>query len=110
MGDGVLVYFGYPQAHEDDAERAVNVTAIGALQTHAPLQTRIGIATGLVVVGDLIGSGASQEQHFADHLIAERGVRHGRPYMVPVEIDHEAHSHAGKSARRHSHVHVHGKQ
>ena len=67
MGDGVLIYFGYPQAHEDDAERAVRaglelVTAIGALETHAPLQTRIGIATGLVVVGDLIGSGASQEQ------------------------------------------------
>src|SRR5262249_35423214 len=67
MGDGVLVYFGYPQAHEDDAERAVRaglelVAAIGGLKTHAPLQTRVGIATGLVVVGDLIGSGASQEQ------------------------------------------------
>ena len=67
MGDGVLVYFGYPQAHEDDAERAVRaglelVTSVGALKTHAPLQTRVGIATGLVVVGDLIGSGASQEQ------------------------------------------------
>ena len=67
MGDGVLVYFGYPQAHEDDAERAVRAglelaVAVGALKTHAALQTRIGIATGLVVVGDLIGSGASQEQ------------------------------------------------
>src|SRR5450432_1512184 len=67
MGDGVLVYFGYPQAHEDDAERAVRaglqlVTAIGDLKTHAALQTRVGIATGLVVVGDLIGSGSSQEQ------------------------------------------------
>ena len=67
MGDGVLIYFGYPQAHEDDAERAVRaglelVAAVGGLKTHAPLQTRIGIATGLVVVGDLIGSGASQEQ------------------------------------------------
>ena len=67
MGDGVLIYFGYPQAHEDDAERAVRaglelVAAVGALKTHAPLQTRMGIATGLVVVGDLIGSGASQEQ------------------------------------------------
>jgi class 3 adenylate cyclase/predicted ATPase len=67
MGDGVLVYFGYPQAHEDDAERAVRaglelVAAVGALKTHAPLQTRVGIATGLVVVGDLIGSGASREQ------------------------------------------------
>jgi class 3 adenylate cyclase len=67
MGDGALVYFGYPQAHEDDAERAVRaglelVAAVGGLKTHAPLQTRVGIATGLVVVGDLIGSGASQEQ------------------------------------------------
>src|SRR6202046_1977851 len=66
-GDGVLIYFGYPQAHEDDAERAVRtglqlVTAVGDLKTHAALQTRVGIATGLVVVGDLIGSGASQEQ------------------------------------------------
>lgn len=66
MGDGVLVYFGYPLAHEDDAERAVRaglelVAGVGALKIRAPLQTRIGIATGLVVVGDLIGSGASQE-------------------------------------------------
>ena len=62
MGDGVLVYFGYPQAHEDDAERAVRtglelVVAVGGLKTHALLlQTRVGIGTGLVVVGDLIGS------------------------------------------------------
>ena len=67
MGDGVLVYFGYPQAHEGDAERAVRaglelVAAVGGLKTQALLQTRVGIATGLVVVGDLIGSGASQEQ------------------------------------------------
>jgi class 3 adenylate cyclase/predicted ATPase len=67
MGDGVLIYFGFPQAHEDDAERAVRaglelVAAVGDLKTHAPLQIRVGIATGLVVVGDLIGSGASQEQ------------------------------------------------
>jgi class 3 adenylate cyclase len=67
MGDGVLIYFGYPQAHEDDAERAVRaglevVTAVTGLKTNASLQTRIGIATGLVVVGDLIGSGGSQEQ------------------------------------------------
>src|SRR6478672_5047089 len=67
MGDGVMIYFGYPQAHEDDAERAVRaglelVPAVGARKTHTPLQTRVGIATGLVVVGDLIGLGASQEQ------------------------------------------------
>ena len=67
MGDGVLVYFGYPQAHEDDAERAVRsglelIAAVGRLKSSVPLQTRVGIATGLVVVGDLIGSGAAQEQ------------------------------------------------
>ena len=67
MGDGVLVYFGYPLAHEDDAERAVRaglelIAAVSGLKTHTPLQTRVGIATGLVVVGDLIGSGAAQEQ------------------------------------------------
>ncbi|MBV8422440.1 MAG: AAA family ATPase [Hyphomicrobiales bacterium] len=67
MGDGVLVYFGYPQAHEDDAERAVRagmelIAAVTALKTRTSLQTRVGIATGLVVVGDLIGSGAAQEQ------------------------------------------------
>ena len=67
MGDGVLVYFGYPQAHEDDAERAVRaglelIAAVAVLKTRATLQTRVGIATGLVVVGDLIGSGEAQER------------------------------------------------
>lgn len=69
MGDGILAYFGYPRAHEDDAERAVRAgleisAAVGLLQTPAPskLQVRIGIATGLVVVGDLVGEGSAQEQ------------------------------------------------
>ena len=67
MGDGVLVYFGYPQAHEDDAERAVRaglelIASVSDLKTSASLQTRIGIATGLVVVGDLTGSGEAQER------------------------------------------------
>ena len=67
MGDGVLVYFGYPQAHEDDAERAVRaglelIAAVSALKSPVSLQTRVGIATGLVVVGDLIGSGEAQER------------------------------------------------
>ena len=68
MGDGVLVYFGYPQAHEDDAERAVRagLSAIEAVRRldvkSVKLQTRVGIATGLVVVGDLIGEGSAQEQ------------------------------------------------
>jgi class 3 adenylate cyclase/predicted ATPase len=67
MGDGVLVYFGYPHAHEDDAERAVRaglelIAAVTALGSPVPLQTRIGIATGLVVVGDLITSDDAQER------------------------------------------------
>jgi class 3 adenylate cyclase len=66
MGDGVLVYFGYPEAHEDDAERAVRaglelIAAVAALKTSVSLQTRVGIATGLVVVGDLIQSGETLE-------------------------------------------------
>jgi class 3 adenylate cyclase len=68
MGDGVLVYFGYPQAHEDDAERAVRaglgvIDAVRRLDIKSvELQVRVGIATGLVVVGDLIGEGSAQEQ------------------------------------------------
>jgi len=69
MGDGVLAYFGYPQAHEDDAEQAVRaglvlVEAVANLQTagNSSLQVRVGIATGIAVVGDLIGEGGSQEQ------------------------------------------------
>ncbi len=68
MGDGVLVYFGYPRAHEDDAERAVRaglslIEGVGRLDVHSvKLQARVGIATGLVVVGDLIGEGSAQEQ------------------------------------------------
>jgi len=67
MGDGVLVYFGYPEAHEDDAERAVRaglavIGAVDRLTTPEPLNVRLGIASGLVVVGDLIGAGAAQER------------------------------------------------
>lgn len=66
MGDGVLAYFGYPMAHEDDAEQAVRsglelVTSLSGLDTSVKLTMRVGIATGPVVVGDLIGDGASQE-------------------------------------------------
>jgi len=66
MGDGILAYFGYPLAHEEDCERAVRaglaiVDAVARLQLSEPLRVRIGIATGLVVVGDLIGAGAAQE-------------------------------------------------
>ncbi len=82
-GDGVLVYFGYPRAHEDDAERAVRagldaIAAVGRLDVRSvKLQVHIGIATGLVVVGDLIGEGSAQEQsvvgetpHLAARLLA----------------------------------------
>src|SRR5262249_24843755 len=67
MGDGVLVYFGYPEAHEDDAERAVRAglavtDGVGGLATQEPVNVRIGVATGLVVVGDLIGAGTAQER------------------------------------------------
>jgi class 3 adenylate cyclase len=67
MGDGVLVFFGYPQAHEDDPERGVRaglelIETVSGLKTGAALQTRGGIATGLVVVGDLVGSGEAQER------------------------------------------------
>ena len=79
MGDGVLAYFGYPQAHEHDAERAVRaglaiVEAAPTLQTAAgaPLHVRVGIATGIVVVGDLLGSGEAQE----------RGVVGGTPNLA----------------------------
>ena len=69
MGDGVLAYFGWPQAHEDEAERAVRaglalVEALAGVATPAgaPLAARVGIATGLVMVGELIGEGAAKEQ------------------------------------------------
>jgi class 3 adenylate cyclase len=67
LGDGVLVYFGYPQAHEDDAERAVRasldlIATVVKLKTRTVLQTRVGIATGLVVVGDVVDAGGSQER------------------------------------------------
>jgi class 3 adenylate cyclase len=69
MGDGVLAYFGYPRAHEDDAERAVRagvalVDAVGrrTVSSGETLAARVGIATGLVMVGDLVGEGVAQEQ------------------------------------------------
>src|ERR1700691_3843398 len=91
MGDGVLVYFGYPQAHEDDAERAVRagmklVTGVSGLKTHTPLQTRVGIATGLVVVGDLIGSGEAAERGIVGETpnLAARLQAVAEPNMVVI--------------------------
>jgi class 3 adenylate cyclase len=72
MGDGVLVYFGWPRAHEDDAERAINAglavnDAARSLRSGKgePLAVRIGIATGRVVIGDIVGEGAAQEAAIA---------------------------------------------
>jgi class 3 adenylate cyclase/predicted ATPase len=69
LGDGVLAYFGYPQAHEEDAEQAVRaglalIDAVAKLHASqaTSLRVRVGIATGLVVVGDLLGEGAAQEE------------------------------------------------
>ena len=66
MGDGLLAYFGYPQAHEDDAERALRaglevIDSVSALEMEVALAVRVGIATGSVVVGDIVGEGAAQE-------------------------------------------------
>src|ERR1700756_944725 len=79
MGDGVLIYFGYPQAHEDDAERAVRaglavVEAVGKLPAREDLRVRLGIATGLAVGGNLIGEGAGP---------GERGFRGDPPTLPP---------------------------
>jgi hypothetical protein len=89
-----LVYFGYPQAHEDDAERAVRagpelIQAVNGLKPNAPLQTRVGIATGLVVVGDLIGSGESQERGIVGDTpnLAARLQGIAEPNMVVIAED-----------------------
>ena len=89
MGDGILAYFGWPLAHEDEAERAVRAglaTIEAVARLHAPasqsLAVRVGVATGLVVVGDLIGEGRARKEavvgqtpHLAKHLqsLAEPG-------------------------------------
>jgi class 3 adenylate cyclase len=98
LGDGVLVYFGHPQAHEDDAERSVRaglelIEAVGGLKLSTPLQTRVGIATGLVVVGDVIGSGEAQERGIVgeiEQLSCTLGnddrVRLGDPLQTRCEV------------------------
>jgi predicted ATPase/class 3 adenylate cyclase len=91
MGDGVLVYFGYPEAHEDDADRAVRaalelIAAVTGLHAPVALQTRVGIATGLVVVGDLVGSGEAQERGIVGETpnLAARLQGIAEPNMVVV--------------------------
>ena len=94
MGDGVLVYFGYPQAYEDEAERAVRAgleltAAVAGLKTRTSLQTRVGIATGLVVIGDLIGSGEAQERGIVGEApnLAARLQGIAEPNMVVIAED-----------------------
>ena len=85
MGDGVLAYFGWPRAHEDEAERAVRAglaiaKAVASLSGgSAPLACRIGIATGLVVVGDLIGAGRRRRRLWSErHLTLPLAYRRSR--------------------------------
>jgi class 3 adenylate cyclase len=94
MGDGVLVYFGYPRAHEHDAERAVRagVELLGALPerswpSNVEPQLRVGIATGLVVVGDLIGEGVAQEHGIVGETpnLAARLQAFAEPNTVVIE-------------------------
>jgi class 3 adenylate cyclase/predicted ATPase len=91
MGDGVLVYFGYPHAHEDDAERAVRaglelIAAVGELKTELPQKVRVGIATGMVVVGHLILSGESEERAMVGETpnLAARLQSIAEPNMVVI--------------------------
>src|ERR1700730_9956868 len=91
LGDGVLVYFGYPEAHEDDAERAVRaglelIAEVGGLNTRVLLQTRVGIATGVVIVGDLVDAGGSQERGIIGETpnLAARLQGLARPNMVVI--------------------------
>src|SRR5215471_262369 len=93
MGDGALAYFGYPQAHEDDAEQATRaglalVDAVANLHTDigTKLQVRVGIATGMVVVGDLIGEGAAKEQAVIGETpnLAARLQQFAEPGMVLI--------------------------
>jgi hypothetical protein len=104
MGDGVLAYFGWPRAHEDTVERAVRaglavVTAVARLRAAEgePLAVRIGIATGLVVVGDLIGEGAAQEQ-----AVVGDGcdLRHLLYRLQPIKPSHQRVVQGGRDGQR----------
>jgi class 3 adenylate cyclase/tetratricopeptide (TPR) repeat protein len=93
MGDGVLAYFGWPRAHEDEAERAVRaglavIEAVERLSAPSgePLACRVGIATGLVVVGDLVGEGAAREEAVVGETpnLAARLQHHAEPGTVVI--------------------------
>ena len=94
ISHGVLAYFGYPQAHEDDAERAVRagldlIARLAQLKAPVVLQVRVGIATGLVVVGDLVGSGEAQERGIVGETpnLAARLQSIAAPNMVVLADD-----------------------
>ncbi|WP_027578748.1 adenylate/guanylate cyclase domain-containing protein [Bradyrhizobium sp. Ai1a-2] len=91
MGDGVLIYFGYPEAHEDDPERAVRaglelIPAVSAIKVPATLQIRVGIATGVVIVGDFNGSGDAEERGIVGETpnLASRLQQIALPNMVVI--------------------------
>src|SRR5262249_49688249 len=91
MGDGALAYFGYPQADEDDAERAVRaglalIEAVVKVSSVEALQVRIGIGTGVVVVGDLVGAGEAQERGVVGETpnLAARRQAGATPGSVPI--------------------------
>ena len=100
MGDGVLAYFGWPQAHEDDAEGAVRAGLAARPPRYAalaaaggePLAARVGIATGLVVVGDLVGEGAAQEETVVGETpnLAARLQALAEPGQVVISQSHPA--------------------
>ena len=77
MGDGVLVFFGYPRAHEDDAEAVQPGWIVAAMEANTPprCKPRVGIATGLVVVGDLVGGGSQERGSSARPRIWRHGYR-----------------------------------
>ena len=81
MGDGVLAYFGYPRAHEDEAERAVRagLAAVAAMHLQSAqgetLSARVGIATGPVVVGELIAGAAREQTASATRRTSRRGCK-----------------------------------
>ena len=116
MGDGALIYFGYPQAHENDAERAVRaglalVEGISELTAAGErLSARVGIATGLVVVGDLVGAGEAQERGIAGETpnLAARLQGLAEPGAVVIADSDAAASRRPVRARRARAIHAQG--